>query len=92
MKKILYILSLLLVAVLVTGCGGAKPDEVSLHLVDAVNAQNLEGALALFADDAVVTSVSPEPFTGKAEIQGWLEDMFADNFQLDAELICLPPR
>jgi hypothetical protein len=87
MKKVLFILSLLLVAVLITGCGGAKPDEVALQLAEAVNAQDLDGALALFAANAVVISVSPEPFTGKAEIQGWLEGMFADDFQLEAEIL-----
>ena len=87
MKKTLFTLRLLLIAALITGCGGAKPDEVSLQLVEAVNVQNLESALALFADDAVVTSVSPEPFTGKAEIQDWLEGMYADNFHLEAEIL-----
>ena len=85
-KMLLSILGACLIVALLTGCG-AKPDDVSLQLVDAVNAQDLEGALALFADDAVVTSVSPEPFSGKAEIQGWLEEMFADNFHLEAEIV-----
>ncbi len=85
-KPFLSILSSCLLIVLLAGCG-AKPDDVALQLVEAVNAQDLEGALALFADDAVVTSVSPEPFNGKAEIQGWLEEMFADNFHLEAEIV-----
>jgi len=85
-KTLLSILGACLLIVLLTGCG-TKPDEVALQLVDAVNTQDLEGALALFADDAVVTSVSPEPFKGKAEIQGWLEGMFADNFHLEAEIV-----
>ena len=85
-KTLLSILSSCLLIVLLAGCG-AKPDDVALQLVEAVNAQDLEGALALFADDAVVTSVSPEPFNGKAEIQGWLEGMFADNFHLEAEIV-----
>lgn len=87
MKKIhLTFLGLCLLAVLLCGCG-AKPDEIALQLAEATKAQDLEAALALFADDAVVTSVSPEPFTGKAEIQGWLEGMFADNFQLELEIV-----
>lgn len=85
-KTLLSILGACLLIVLLTGCG-AKPDEVALQLAEAVNAQDLEGALALFADDAVVTSVSPEPFNGKAEIQGWLEGMFADKFHLEAEIV-----
>jgi hypothetical protein len=85
-KRLLSILSACLIVALLTGCG-AKPDDVTLQLVEAVNAKDLEGALALFADDAVVASVSPEPFSGKAEIQGWLEEMFADNFHLEAEIV-----
>jgi hypothetical protein len=68
------------------GCQ-AKPDAVAMNLAEAVNAQDLDGALALFADDAVVNSGGPEPFTGKAEIQGWLEGMFADNFKLEIEIL-----
>lgn len=85
-KTLLSILGSCLLVVLLTGCG-AKPDAVALQLAEAVNAQDLEAALALFTDDALVTSVSPEPFNGKAEIQGWLEGMFADNFHLEAEIV-----
>ena len=72
--------------VVLAGCQ-AKPDEVATQLAEAVNAQDLDAALALFAEDAVVNSASPEPFTGKAEIQGWLEGMFADNFKLEIEIL-----
>lgn len=86
MKKfLLSILGLCLLILLLSGCG-PKPDQVALQLAEAVNAQDMDDALALFADDAVVTSVSPEPFNGKAEIQGWLEGMMADNFHLEAEI------
>jgi hypothetical protein len=72
--------------VVLAGCQ-AKPDEVATQLAEALNAQDLEAALALFAEDAVVDSASPEPFTGKAEIQGWLEGMFADNFKVEIEIV-----
>lgn len=86
MNKILLTISGLgLLVILITACG-TKPDRVALQLAEAVNAQDVNGALALFADDAVVTSVSPEPFNGKAEIQEWLEGMIADNFHLEAEI------
>ena len=85
-KTLLSILGACLIVALMTGCG-AKPEDVVLQLSEAINTQDLEGALALFSDDAVVTSVSPEPFSGKAEIQGWLEEMFADNFYIEAEII-----
>lgn len=85
-KMFLSILGSCLLIVFLAGCS-AKPEDVALQLADAVNAQDLDGALALFTDDAVVTSVSPEPFNGKIEIQGWLEGMFADNFNLEAEIM-----
>lgn len=87
-KKLLSILGPCLLIVLLAGCS-PKPEDVALQLAEAVNTQDLEGALALFADDAVVTSVSPEPFNGKAEIRGWLEEMFADNFHVEAEIVAV---
>ena len=63
-----------------------KLHDVALQLAEAVNEGDVEQALALFAEDAVVTSVSPEPFNGKEQIQGWLEEMIADDFKLQAEI------
>lgn len=87
-KKLLYFVGIFLIATLFSGCA-AKPDKVVLQLGEATNAKDLEAALALFADDAVVTSVSPQPFTGKDEIRGWLEGMFADNFYLETEIVAV---
>jgi ketosteroid isomerase-like protein len=84
-QKCKYLLVSFLFILLLAGCG-PKPDEVALLLAEAVNAGDLEQALALFAEDAVVTSVSPEPFRGKTQIQGWLEGMIADDFELQAEI------
>jgi ketosteroid isomerase-like protein len=75
----------LLVLVLLAGCG-PKPEDVALQLAEAVNGHDIEQALSLFAEDAVVTSVSPEPFQGKEQIKGWLEGMVADDFKLQAEI------
>jgi hypothetical protein len=72
--------------VVLAGCQ-AKPDEVATQLAEAVNAQDLDAALALFAENAVVNSASPEPFTGKAEIQGWLEGMFTDSSKIEIEIL-----
>ncbi len=84
-KMIVRISALCLLLGSLVGCG-PKPEELALQLAEAVNEQDLDGALALFAEDAIVSSVSPEPFYGKAEIQGWLEGMFADDFKLEAEI------
>lgn len=84
-KRHKYILVSFLFILLLAGCG-PKPDDVALQLAEAVNEGDVEQALALFAEDAVVTSVSPEPFNGKEQIQGWLEEMIADDFKLEAEI------
>lgn len=85
-KKLLSIIALCLLVVFLAGCT-AKPEDVVLQLAEATNAQDLDAALALFADDAVVTSVSPQPFIGKDEIRAWLEGMFADEFYLEPEIV-----
>lgn len=80
-------LCLLVTAVIVLAGCQAKPDTVAMKLAEAVNAQDLDSALALFAEDAVVNTGGPAPYTGKAEIRGWLEGMFADNFEIEAEIV-----
>jgi hypothetical protein len=59
----------------------ADPVAVLYELLDALNTHNVEDAIALFVDDAVVTQLNVEPgtpnphatFTGKEQIRGWLE-------------------
>jgi hypothetical protein len=86
MKKYMFVVLAACLVLLLAGCG-PKPDQVALDLAEALNAGDLEAALALFAEDAVVTSVNPEPYSGKAEIQAWLEGMIADGFQLTPEIV-----
>jgi acetyl esterase/lipase len=89
-KSVLRGLALVVVASVVhlalAGCA-AKPDTVATKLAEAVNAQDLDAALKLFAEEAVVNTSGLAPFTGKEEIQGWLEGMFADNFHLEIEIV-----
>ncbi len=85
-KMLLSIISMSIIIILCSGCA-AKPEKIALELADAINAKDLDAAMALYADDAVVTSVSPEPFNGKEEIRIWLEGMIADNFQLETEIV-----
>ena len=73
-------------AVAVAACA-PKPERVAEQLVEAVNSQDIEGALALFAEDAIVNTGGPAPFTGTAEIQGWLEELAATNFKIEAEIV-----
>ena len=83
-KRIAFLLSIVLLTL--AGCGGS-PETVATKLAEAVNAQDLDTALSLFADDAVVDTGGEAPFSGKEEIQGWLEGMFADNFTLEIEIV-----
>jgi hypothetical protein len=66
-----------------------KPETVAENLVEAVNAKDIEGTLALFAKDAVVNNSDPTPttYTGPAEIRGWLEKLADVNFKIEAEIL-----
>jgi acetyl esterase/lipase len=85
-KGLALVLAICIALLALTGCA-AKPDAVATELAEAVNAQDLDAALKLFAEDAVVNTGGPAPFSGKEEIQGWLEGMFADNFHLEIEIV-----
>jgi hypothetical protein len=85
-KKLSSIIGLCVLVMLCVGCA-AKPERVVMELAEAINAKDLETALNYYAEDAIVSSVSPEPFTGKEEIRIWLEGMMADNFHLETEIV-----
>lgn len=60
------------------------PVAVVTALYEAVNAGDVEAALALYADDAVIHMPVPPPdmpdtYTGKEEIRGWIENEVARN-------------
>ena len=67
--------------VVLAGCG-APPESVAEQLIEAVNAQDLDGALRLFARDAVVDAGNSVLLASRGEIRHWLEDLFADNLQI----------
>ena len=57
-------------------------------LYEAVNAGDIEAALALYADDAVIYMPVPPPnmpdtYTGKEEIRGWIENEVARNTEYE---------
>lgn len=90
-------LGALLIAPLYVSAQGTDPESVIRAIIDALNAKNIDAALALVADDAVITLIPPPPgttgvFTGKEEIRGWWEQYVADNsvtelsdFQVDGD-------
>ena len=79
-------LFLLLMMLSVSSCQPAADETSTVEaivqgFIEALNAGDVEGALAFLADDAVVQLIPPpEPagegvFTGKEEIRGWYEIM-----------------
>lgn len=79
-KRLALLLTVLLMAL--AGCN-PQPDLQVQQLVDAVNGQNLNGAVRLFAPDAVVGIGSSVSFSGQQEIEQWLKGLFADNLKLN---------
>jgi acetyl esterase/lipase len=92
------IVFLTLVAVALSGCAqnseqaagqlveAVDIQEVAAQLVETVNNQDVEGALALFAESAVVNTGGPTSFTGTEQIQDWLEGLERANFRIEADI------
>jgi len=57
---------------------------VILAFNDAVNAHDVDAALAFFADDAVATVGGPPPNVGKEQIRTWLQADIADNIHVES--------
>ena len=81
---------LLLVTTLVAMPVAAADDPLSvINALDAtLNVQNIDGALALFADDAVVRQSPPQPgvpgiYEGKAAVQTFLVSIVAQHIHFD---------
>lgn len=77
---------LVILAAALSGCAAA-PETVAERLTEAVNARDVEGALALFAPDAVVSTGGPAPYAGAEQIRAWLEELAAGNFTIEAEIV-----
>lgn len=62
------------------------PDPLSVvgRLSAALSAGDVEGALALFAEDAVVTDPLAGQFVGKAQIRNWVQGVVAQNAKIEA--------
>jgi ketosteroid isomerase-like protein len=60
---------------------------------DALNAGDVDAAMAFFTDDAVVKLVpalppgSPDTYTGAEEIRAWFEELAAMNFEIHIEVL-----
>jgi hypothetical protein len=55
---------------------------------EALNTGDVDAAMALFTDDAVVTlAFFEETYTGAEEIRVWFEELVAGNFELQLEIL-----
>jgi len=77
---------LAVVIVFMTGCG-ADPVTVAQQFQEAVNSQNVESAVELLADDAVLMLDETSPITGKEQIADWLAKQAELHFQLNGDPI-----
>lgn len=84
-KHLLIIVSAILLLLVLSGPALAQaPDPLTvLEAYDlALKAKDVEGALALFADDAVLTTRQGQ-FVGKEEIRSWLERLVTQNERIE---------
>ena len=85
MKKLFLALTVML-AVLVGCQAQPSPEEVLAAMEDALNAGDVDAAMALLTADAVVKLVpalppgSPDTYTGAEEIRAWYEELVAMSF------------
>jgi hypothetical protein len=86
------ILPMLLLVTMIAAMPAAAAADDPLSVIDALdatlNAQNVDGALALFADDATVRQSPPQPgatgtYQGKAAVRTFLASIVAQNIHFD---------
>jgi len=66
------------------------PASVVTALYEAFNAGDVDAVLALLADDAVVNLEvpgAPETYTGLEEIRAWVEDLVAQHWEGEFEIL-----
>jgi ketosteroid isomerase-like protein len=92
MKKWFFAMVVLLTAL--AGCQASPtPEEVLAEMAAALNAGDVNAAMACFADDAVVKLVpalppgSPDTYSGAEAIGAWFESLVAGNFEIDVEVL-----
>jgi ketosteroid isomerase-like protein len=89
-SKMTAMILLAVMIVLPTGlyAQDADPASIAGALVEALMAKDIDAAMALLADDAVVTVIPPPTgtsgvFTGKEEIRAWYELLVSWNFRAE---------
>ena len=82
-------LSVTTILLFLAGCQPApKPDKTVLDSVAKFRAGDLQGALAYFADNAIVRleglpSGQPDTYTGKEAIRVWWDELDSQNFDIE---------
>lgn len=81
-RALLAVLPLWLASATAVAAQPTEPAQVIAAFQTALNAGNVEAAVALFAEDAVVTLQPPlnQTYRGKAAIRGWFEHLVAVHF------------
>lgn len=69
-----------------------SPTQVVTESAQVLSASGVEASLAYFADDAVYKLVGlppnlPSTYTGKEQLRAWMNDLLADHFELQVEVI-----
>jgi LPXTG-motif cell wall-anchored protein len=91
-KHLLILAALVVMLVLPLPLYAQEPDQVAVirAMEEALNTGDVDAAMALFADDAVVTlAFFEETYTGAEEIRAWFEGLVAANFELQLEIVQL---
>ena len=75
-----------------TGQTVRSPAQAVTESAQLFNEGKMEASLAYFADDAVYKLIGlppnlPDIHTGKGELRAWFKEMFADQFQLQVEIV-----
>lgn len=65
------------------------PLSIARAMTAAINAHDVDGALAYFAEDAVlhVPGQQPNTYVGKAQIRVWLQDDVDHNISVETEAV-----
>ena len=78
-------LIVLLPVTALSACAPPSPEVVAGKFVDAMNSHDVDGGLALFADDSVLEFPGQGPYTGKADVRRGLESLAADGLAIRVE-------
>lgn len=80
--------TLVMLSIVVYGCG-PSPEDVGKQFQDALNSGDIDTALGLLDDEAVVDVDGTRAGTGKAEIEEWLSAQAKLNFQLEGTSVAI---